>query len=213
MTYGFIGCGNMGGAIARALRKSTANIFLSDRSGKAKALAQELEISYTDNQTIASNCDRIFLGVKPHMMADMLAPLQPTLAAKKPLLITMAAGLTLQQIEKFAGTALPIIRIMPNTPTAVGKGITLYCSNELTDKAVLEGFLAELTAEYIEAFGSARNAMFRLKENWGFLRHRFEGSDKLWKQLRKTTDIQEFRSITAEILKTLPLTDGLNVEW
>ena len=82
-----------------------------------------------------------------------------------------------------------------------------------TTRPALEGFLAELTEEYVVAFGSARNAMFRLKENWGFLRHRFEGSDKLWKQLRKTTDIQEFRSITAEILKTLPLTDGLNVEW
>ena len=82
-----------------------------------------------------------------------------------------------------------------------------------TTREALEGFLTELTEEYVIAFGSARNAMFRLKENWGFLRHRFEGSDKLWKQLRKTTDIAEFRSITAEILKTLPLTDGLNVEW
>jgi hypothetical protein len=55
--------------------------------------------------------------------------------------------------------------------------------------------------------------MFRLKENWGFLRHRFENSDKLWKQLRKTTDIHEYNAITAQILHTLPLTDGLNVEW
>lgn len=77
----------------------------------------------------------------------------------------------------------------------------------------LEGFLAELTEEYIREFGSARNAMFRLKENWGFLRHRFENSDKLWKQLRKTTDIHEYNAITAQILHTLPLTDGLNVEW
>ena len=82
-----------------------------------------------------------------------------------------------------------------------------------TTHPALEGFLAELTEEYVIAFGSARNAMFRLKENWGFLRHRFEGSDKLWKQLRKTTDIAEFRSITAEILQTLPLTDGLKAEW
>ena len=144
MTYGFIGCGNMGGAIARALRKSTANIFLSDRSGKAKALAQELEISYTDNQTIAETCARIFLGVKPHMMADMLAPLQPTLATQKPLLITMAAGLTMQQIENFAGTALPIIRIMPNTPTAIGKGVIQYCCNSLVTTEMLDGVLSDL---------------------------------------------------------------------
>ena len=82
-----------------------------------------------------------------------------------------------------------------------------------TTAKALEGFLAELTEEYIREFGSARNAMFRLKENWGFLRHRFENSDKLWKQLRKTTDIHEYNAITAQILHTLPLTDGLNVEW
>ena len=45
MKYGFIGCGNMGGAIARALRKTTADILLSDRSGKGKLLAQELGVS------------------------------------------------------------------------------------------------------------------------------------------------------------------------
>ena len=82
-----------------------------------------------------------------------------------------------------------------------------------TTAKALEGFLAELTEEYIREFGSARNAMFRLKENWGFLRHRFENSDKLWKQLRKTTDIHEYNAITAQILHTLPLADGLNVEW
>ena len=47
--------------------------------------------------------------------------------------------------------------------------------------------------------------MFRLKENWGFLHKRFDGVDKLWKRLRKTTDIAEYKSVTAEIFHTLPL--------
>ena len=144
MTYGFIGCGNMGGAVARALRHCTDRIHISDRSGKAKSLAAELGITYSDNQTIAATCDRIFLCVKPHMMADMLAPLQPTLATQKPLLITMAAGLTMQQIEGFAGTALPVIRIMPNTPTAIGKGVIQYCCNDLVTTEMLESFLADM---------------------------------------------------------------------
>ena len=75
MKYGFIGCGNMGGAIARALSQSTKDILVTDRSGKAKGLAQELGIGYSDTQTIVSTCDRIFLGVKPFMMAGVLAPL------------------------------------------------------------------------------------------------------------------------------------------
>ena len=118
MKYGFIGCGSMGGAIARALSQSTKEILVADRSGKAKALAAELGIGYADAETIAKECDRIFLAVKPHMMKGVLAPLQDVLAARKPLLITIAAGLEIQQIEAFAGCDLPIIRIMPNTPTA-----------------------------------------------------------------------------------------------
>jgi len=144
MQYGFIGCGNMGGAIARALCQATNNILISDRSGKAKSLAGELGITYSDNQTIAQQCDRIFLGVKPHMMAGCLEPLRSILAGKKPLLITMAAGLEIRQIEEFAGVRLPIIRIMPNTPTAIGKGVIQYCRNDLVTGGMLESFLADM---------------------------------------------------------------------
>jgi len=68
----------------------------------------------------------------------------------------------------------------------------------------LEAFMAELLENYERSFGSARNAMFRLKENWFYLLPRFENSEKLSKRLRKTTDIAEFRSITASIFHTLP---------
>ena len=74
-----------------------------------------------------------------------------------------------------------------------------------TDIAALEGFMNELMAVYEVEFGGSRNAIFRLKENWGFLHNRFEGCDKLWKRLRKTTDAAEFKSISAEIFHTLPL--------
>ena len=74
-----------------------------------------------------------------------------------------------------------------------------------TDVTALEGFMNELMAVYEVEFGGSRNAIFRLKENWGFLHDRFEGCDKLWKRLRKTTDADEFKSISAEIFHTLPL--------
>ena len=74
-----------------------------------------------------------------------------------------------------------------------------------TDVKALEGFMNELMAVYEVEFGGSRNAIFRLKENWGFLHDRFEGCDKLWKRLRKTTDADEFKSISAEIFHTLPL--------
>ena len=145
MKYGFLGCGNMGGAIARALSQQTKDIAVSDRSGKAKLLAQELGVTYSDNASIAANCDRIFLAVKPHMMKDMLAPLQSALAERKPLLITMAAGLEIRQIEDFVGTHLPIIRIMPNTPTSVGKGVIPYCANDLVTEEMITDWLEDMS--------------------------------------------------------------------
>ncbi len=144
MKYGFIGCGNMGSSLARALSKSTTDIAIADRSGKAKALATELGITYSDNFSICESCERIFLGVKPHMMADCLAPLQEILREKKPLLITMAAGLEIAQIEAMAGVRLPVIRIMPNTPTAVGMGVIPYCCNALVTQEVLEDWLSDM---------------------------------------------------------------------
>ena len=74
-----------------------------------------------------------------------------------------------------------------------------------TTAQALEAFMDELLERYQVAFGSARNAMFRLKENWHLLADRFEGSEKLMKRLRKTTDLEEYRSITREIFHTLPL--------
>ena len=84
-----------------------------------------------DNETLFKDCDRIFLAVKPHIMASCLAPLKEMLALKKPLIISMAAGVEIQKIESMIGAKLPIIRIMPNTPTAVGKGVTQYCCSRI----------------------------------------------------------------------------------
>ena len=144
MTYGFIGCGNMGGAIAKALALTTTDFAITDRSGKAIALAAEIPCGYLSAEELAQQCDRIFLGVKPHMMKDVLAPLQPILKERKPLLITMAAGLTMAQIAEFAGCEIPVIRIMPNTPVAIGKGVIQYCANDLVSPEELKDFLLDL---------------------------------------------------------------------
>ena len=140
MKYGFIGCGNMGGAIARAVFSKCTDIAVTDRSGKAK----ELGFPYTTAEEIAARADRIFLGVKPHMMADVLGALKPILQERKPLLITMAAGLTMAQIEEMAGGELPVIRIMPNTPTAIGCGVIQYCANDRVAEDVLADWLQDM---------------------------------------------------------------------
>jgi len=144
MKYGFIGCGNMGGAVARAVSKATTDIAISDRSGKGKALAEELGITYATNAEIAASCDRVFLAVKPYFMKDMLAKIQGELAQNKPLLITMAGGVEIKQIEDYVGFRLPVIRIMPNTPTAIGKGVIQYCRNDLVTDDDLQDWLEDM---------------------------------------------------------------------
>ncbi len=142
MKYGFIGCGNMGGAIAKAISQKTDSLMVSDRSGKAKALGY----AYASAQEVAAQAQRLFLAVKPQKMGEVLDGLQPALREKKPLLITMAAGLRMEKIAAMAGGDFPIIRIMPNTSVAIGKGVTLYCRNSLVDDTTLADFLADMAA-------------------------------------------------------------------
>ena len=82
-----------------------------------------------------------------------------------------------------------------------------------TSAETIRAFHDCLLETYIETFGSARNAIFRLKENWHCMIYLFEDSEKLWKKLRKTTDIAEYRAITAEIFATLPMRSELEADW
>ena len=148
MKYGFIGCGNMGGAVARAVCKGagSGDVLLANRTpAKAQALADELGCACGTNEEVAGICDFIFLGVKPQMMADMLDELTPTLEARaesRPfVLVTMAAGLSMQQIRQMAGSGYPIIRMMPNTPVAVGQGVVLYHTSPNVTQKQTQDFL------------------------------------------------------------------------
>ncbi len=140
LTAGFIGCGNMGGALASAAAKSIGgkNIFLSDfAEEKAESLAEELFANKSDNKTIAENCKYVFLGVKPQVIFDTIKGIAPTLKRRKDryIVVSMAAGISIESIEKAFGFNAPVIRIMPNTPAAVGKGVILYsCDDEITVK-------------------------------------------------------------------------------
>lgn len=145
MKYGFIGCGNMGGAIAQALSNSTKDILLSNRSGRAGVLASRLGCAVGNNEQIARECDRVFLAVKPQVLESVLTPLTHILRSTKPVIISMAAGVEIQKIERIIGIELPIIRIMPNTPVLVGCGTILYCSNAAVSNTVLTDFLSDMT--------------------------------------------------------------------
>ncbi len=148
MKVGFIGTGNMGGALVRAACKAyePKNIWVANRTAeKSEAMAKETSCCVSSPEQIAKTCDLVFLGVKPQQMADLLSSLLPVLRKRKTpfTLISMAAGLEIGTLQELAGGAYPVIRMMPNTPVAVGEGVILYdCSREVTGET--EAFFVEL---------------------------------------------------------------------
>lgn len=144
MKYGFIGCGNMGGAIASALSKSTKSILLSDPSDKAALLAAKLGCTTGSNMEAVQTCRFLFLAVKPQLLEAVLSPLCAALKESQPLIITMAAGVEIKRIEQITGAPLPIIRIMPNTPVSIGSGTILYCHNAQVTEEALNEFLTDM---------------------------------------------------------------------
>lgn len=145
MTFGFIGTGNMGGALATAAAKVMPgeDILLSNRTPeKAEALAKSLGCKACPVEEVAAKADLVFLGVKPQMMGTLLDTLSPIFSARKDsfTLVSMAAGLTMADIRRMAGKDYPVIRIMPNTPVAVGSGMILYDATENVSEDALAQF-------------------------------------------------------------------------
>lgn len=149
-TFGFIGIGNMGSALAKAAarRLPPSQILLNNRTmAKAEALATELGCSAADIRSVAQQSTFLFLGVKPQMMGDLLADLAPILSARTDrfLLVSMAAGLSISTIQQMAGKEYPVIRIMPNTPSSIGQGMILYSYSSNVSEDECQIFLESMS--------------------------------------------------------------------
>lgn len=142
---GFIGCGNMGGALAKATQKSgKGDILLADMDiQKANTLATEIGGSVVGVNDICKTAKYIFLGVKPQGMADLINDIADILKARTDrfILVTMAAGIKISSLSEMVGDKLPTIRIMPNTPVAVGEGMVLYSLCPVITEAEEKEFL------------------------------------------------------------------------
>ena len=122
---------------------------------------------------MAQYCDLIFLGVKPQMMKGLLEELAPDLRERKDrfVLVTMAAGLTIETIRSMAGGDYPVIRIMPNTPASIGEGMILYCAQGVKPEELAAfrtlmagaGRLDELPEGLIDADGAVACGLPRQK--------------------------------------------------
>jgi len=135
---GFIGAGNMSSTIARGLIKNFEDInnliYITNRSReKAERLCNEVSIHLCEsNIDLVKTCDVIFLGIKPDMYGRVLKEISPYVTDEK-LIISLAAGITIDNVEGYFKRSMKIIRIMPNIAVTVGEGmIALSTSKSVT---------------------------------------------------------------------------------
>ena len=130
MKIGFIGLGNMGASLAKSVlqTKTGDDLLLANRSqAKVDAFIADFGGQASSNEEIFAEADVIFLGVKPDQFFEILAQYQTILEKRESLLlISMAAGLTLEKLASLIPNQHRIIRMMPNTPASIGQGVISY---------------------------------------------------------------------------------------
>ncbi|MBE6968868.1 MAG: pyrroline-5-carboxylate reductase [Ruminococcaceae bacterium] len=136
-TFSFIGCGNMGGALARAAaqRMDAADILLANRSAcKAEELAAELGAKSCTVAEAAEKGRFIFLGVKPQSMRELAGHIVPILRNRSDrfVLVSMAAGISIERLRTLFNADYPVVRICPNTPVSIGRGLVAWCAQGVT---------------------------------------------------------------------------------
>lgn len=153
-TYGFIGIGNMAGAIIRGLISggvvSASDIVVSSATpAKREAFAAETGVRALDsNAAVAASADVLILAVKPQMFAQVTGEIYDELAKSQPLIVSIAAGLSLHDLAELTGRGQRIVRVMPNVNSKIGLGMSGICPNSL----VTEDELAVVT-EVFESIG------------------------------------------------------------
>ena len=148
MKIGFFGCGNMGGALCRAVRRALpeATLLLSDTDeAKAAALAAETVATVLPTETMLAEADYVFLGLKPQILSRVLPAFASVIAASHATFISMAAGVPLASLASLLA-GRPVIRIMPNTAVAVGAGMTVYAASRGVTPEAKADFLRMMAA-------------------------------------------------------------------
>lgn len=130
---GILGLGKLGEALVRGVQRSRDakefSLIASSRS-KESALdaSKRLKLEcVTDNKRLVESAQVIILCVKPHQAREVLESLQKYFTGKH-LIISVCASLTTAQIAEWAGGKAAVVRAMPNTPSLIGEGMTVYCA-------------------------------------------------------------------------------------
>ncbi|MEP1584420.1 MAG: pyrroline-5-carboxylate reductase [Marinobacter sp.] len=134
-TISFIGAGNMASAIIGGMLDSgfkAANIWVSaPDDNHLQSIRKQFGVSVTtDNRYCAEQADMVVLAVKPQVMASVCSDIAPVVQNTRPLMVSIAAGLEASTLDEWLGGGLPLVRVMPNTPSLVGKGAAGLCAND-----------------------------------------------------------------------------------
>lgn len=132
-TIGFLGAGNMAGAIIHGMLASgfdAARIQVCDRNEPKRTEFERLGVIATsDARALVAACDILVLAVKPQVLKSVLEPLAADFQQRRPLVVSVAAGVSAQSIDRWLGGDFAIVRTMPNTPSLVLTGATGLFAN------------------------------------------------------------------------------------
>ena len=125
----FVGAGNMARSLIGGLLQQgypADHIACSAPSEASLAAVKQMGavVTSTSNIDVLAGADVVIMAVKPQVMRDVLAPLMNMLTSKKPLLVSIAAGISCGSLQSWAGEGVPIVRCMPNTPSLLQVGAT-----------------------------------------------------------------------------------------
>lgn len=149
----FLGAGKMGGIMLQALLRDghlspsqvSATVAHPER---ARVLKDKLKIrAGTDNVEAVRGADVIFLCVKPQVVTDVVREISAHIS-KNQLLISLAASVPTEMIERGLGMEIPVVRAMPNTPCVLGAGMTALCKGRFAQKPHLE-----LASKFFDSVG------------------------------------------------------------
>ncbi len=136
----FIGGGNMARSLIGGLLRDGApatSIAVAEPDAElGRALARDFSVvTHIDNTEAARAADVLVLAVKPQVMKTVCEGLRDIAQARRPLVVSIAAGIRIDQLDRWLGRNLPIVRCMPNTPALIGAGAAGLCANTVCTTA------------------------------------------------------------------------------
>jgi len=155
MKIGFIGGGNMGGAIIGGMISSgkykAEDISVTDlfKENTQRLISEYGVNDGISNRDIARNSDILFLSVKPNVYNEVIGEIKEEIKDNR-IVVSIAAGKSIKAVSELFGRSIKLVRVMPNTPALVGEGMAAVCGNELvSEKEVRE------IVDIFNCFGSA----------------------------------------------------------